>query len=244
VVIVSRAWAKHYYPGESAIGRQLISGGCTTCPLTTVIGVVGDVKYLGLAESSDGVYDPMTQNTITSTNLVARIRGGAVPAAAFTTIRNIVATLDPELAFVEATLRDQIDESLADPRRWTSILGAFSLATVTLATVGIFGLMAYTVRQRRREIGVRMALGAKPSTVVWMIVARGMRYALAGSVAGMLIALWGARWIRSFLFDVGAGDPLTLVGVTLALLATAAVACWLAGRRAADIDPVEAIASN
>jgi len=244
VVIVSRAWARKYYPGESAIGRQLISGGCTTCPLTTVIGVVGDVKYLGLAESSDAVYDPMTQNTITSTNLVARIRGGAIPAAAFTTIRNIVSTLDPELAVVETTLRDEIDASLADPKRWTSILGAFSLATVTLATVGIFGLLAYTVRQRRREIGVRMALGARPSAVVWMIVARGMRYAVAGSVAGILIALWGARWIRSFLFDVGAGDPLTLIGVTFVLLSTAAVACWLAGRRAADIDPVEAIASN
>ena len=244
VVVVSRAWARTYYPGESALGKQLISGGCTTCPLTTVIGVVGDVKYLGLAESSEGVYDPMTQNTITSTNLVARIRGGAIPAAAFTNIRNIVSTLDPELAVVETTLRDQMDAELADPKRWTSILGAFSLATVILATVGIFGLMAYTVRQRRREIGVRMALGAKPSTVVWMIVARGMRYAIAGSVVGILIALWGARWIRSFLFDVGAGDPLTLVGVTLVLLSTAALACWLAGRRAADIPPVEAIASN
>ncbi|TMG79256.1 MAG: FtsX-like permease family protein [Betaproteobacteria bacterium] len=137
-----------------------------------------------------------------------------------------------------------MDRSLADPRRWASILGAFALATVVLATVGIFGLMAYTVRQRRREIGVRIALGAQQFEVVGMIVGRGMRYAVGGSVAGIAIALAGSRWIRAFLFDVGTTDPLTLLSVTVVLLSVAALACWLAARRAARIHPVEAIASN
>ena len=101
--------------------------------------------------------------------------------------------------------------------------------------------MAYAVRMRRREIGVRMALGAEPRAVVRMIVARGMRYALAGSLVGVVIALVGSRWLRSFLFGVGATDPMTLTLVSVALLSAAAVACWLAARRAARIHPVEAI---
>src|SRR5213078_3674932 len=133
-----------------------------------------------LAESSDGVYTPLMQAIPSSANLVARVRGGSVSPATFRAIRDVVAALDPQLAVVETTLRDEVDRSLADPRRWASILGAFALATVVLATVGIFGLMAYTVRQRRREIGVRIALGAQQFEVVGMIVGRGMRYAIGG----------------------------------------------------------------
>jgi putative ABC transport system permease protein len=244
VVVVSQAWAKIYYPEGGALGKQLISGGCTVCPPTTVVGVVGDVKYQGLAASSDAVYDPMAQNTQSSANLVARVRGKVVSATALESLRQMVNSLDPQIAIVETTLREQVDQSLSDPKRWASILGGFALATVVLASVGIFGLMAYTVRMRRREIGVRMALGARPQAVVRMIVARGMRYAVAGSVAGVALALAGGRWLRAFLFDVGATDPVTLLAVTATLLAFAALACWFAARRAARIHPVEAIAGN
>jgi predicted permease len=244
VVLVSRSWAKKYYPDVSAVGRQMIAGGCTTCEPTTVIGVVGDVKYQGLAQSSEAVYSPVTQNMQSSMSLVLRTRAGATPAAAFAAVREIVRSLDPQIALTETTLRREIDESLADPKRWTSVLGAFSLTGVLLATVGIFGLMAYTVRQRRREIGVCMALGATASAVVWNIVASGLRWAAAGSAAGLALALTSGRWIRTFLFDVEANDPFTLGGVLVALLVTAAFACWLAARRAARINPVEAIAAN
>jgi putative ABC transport system permease protein len=222
----------------------MIAGGCTTCEPTTVVGVVGDVKYQGLAESSEAVYSPVTQNVPSSANVVVRMRAGATPAAAFNTVREIVRSLDPQIALTETTLRQEIDDSLADPRRWTTILGAFSVAGVILATVGIFGLMAYTVRQRRREIGVCMALGATTSVVVWSIVRGGLRWAAVGSAAGLALALVTGRWLRTFLFDVEATDPLTLGAVLVLLLATAAFACWLAARRAARIHPVEAIAAN
>ncbi|MGH7720386.1 MAG: FtsX-like permease family protein, partial [Gemmatimonadaceae bacterium] len=235
---------RKYYPDVSAVGRQLIAGGCTTCQPTTVVGIVGDVKYQGLAQSSEAVYQPLAQNMTGSTNLVVRTRAGATPAAAFNAVRDVMQSLDPQIPLTETTLRQELDRSLADPKRWTSILGAFSFAGLLLATVGIFGLMAYTVRQRRREIGVRMALGASTSVVVRDIVARGLRWAVAGSVAGLIVSLLAGRWLRTFLFEVDATDPLTLGGVLALLLATAALACWLAARRAAEIHPVEAIASN
>ena len=243
VVLVSRSWARRYYPDVSAVGKQMVAGGCTTCEPTTVIGIVGDVKYQGLAQSAEAVYRPVAQD-VTSSNVVVRMRAGATPAAAFAAVREVVRSLDPELAPIETTLRQELDDSLADPRRWTSVLGAFSLTGVMLAAVGIFGLMAYTVRQRRREIGVRMALGATAALVVREIVAAGLRWAAAGSVAGLALSLLTARWMRVFLFDVDATDPVTLGGVLALLLATAAVACWLAARRAAQIHPVEAIASS
>jgi putative ABC transport system permease protein len=244
VVLVSRAWARKYYPDVSAVGKQMISGGCTTCYPTTVIGVVGDVKYQGLGQSSEAVYRPIRQAMDASSNVIVRMRPGETPAAAFAAVREVVQSLDPQLPITETTLRAQLDGSLAEPRRWTKILGAFSFAGALLATVGIFGLMAYTVRQRRREIGVRLALGATTPVLVREIVVGGMRWAVAGSVAGLVIALLGGRWLRSFLFGVDATDPLTLGAVLALLLVTATAACWLAARRAADIHPVEAIMSS
>ncbi|HJQ21123.1 MAG TPA: ABC transporter permease [Gemmatimonadaceae bacterium] len=244
VAIVSQSWAKKYYPEGGAVGKQFISGGCTTCPLMTVIGVVGDVKYMGLGSSSDAVYEPLTQYLPSSANLVARVRGSTPSAGSFKALREIVGSMDPQIALVETTLRDEVDRSLDDPRRFATILGSFAFTTVLLASVGIFGLMAYTVRTRRREIGVRMALGAQPGSVVGMIVARGMRYAIAGSVIGIGIALLGGRWLRGFLFGVGSTDPATLALVTITLLTAATLACWFAARRAARIHPVEAIAGN
>jgi predicted permease len=243
-VVVSRSWARKYYPDVSAVGKQMIAGGCTTCEPTTVIGVVGDVKYMGLTQSSEGVYQSVPQYEPSSANVVVRTRPGATPAAAFNVVRQAVRSLDPEIAVTETTLKRELNDSLADPKRWTTILGAFSLTGALLATVGIFGLMAYTVRQRRREIGVRMALGATASAVVREIVAGGLRWAAIGSAAGLVLSLTTGRWIRTFLFEVEATDPLTLAGVVGLLLATAAFACWLAARRAAQIHPVEAIAAN
>jgi ABC-type antimicrobial peptide transport system permease subunit len=222
----------------------MVAGGCTTCEPTTVVGVVGDVKYMGLTQSSDGVYQSVPQYGPSSANVVVRTRPGATPAAAFDAVRGVVRSLDPEIALTETTLQRELDDSLSDPKRWTSILGAFSLTGVLLATVGIFGLMAYTVRQRRREIGVRMALGATTSAVIRDIVAGGLRWAAIGSAAGLVLSLTTGRWIRTFLFEVEATDPLTLGGVVGLLLVTAAFACWLAARRAAQIHPVEAITAN
>jgi predicted permease len=242
VVVVSRSWAKHYFPGEEVVGRRLVEGGCWDCPRTTVIGVVGDVKYEGLAGGSDAVYSPITQARDRSMYLIVRSKAAA--SNAIRTVRDVVGSLDPELPVDGETLEQRLTSSIADPLHWTTILGSFATSAVILAALGIFGLMSYIVRQRRREIGVRMALGAQPSAVLWMIVTRGMRYAIPGTVIGLALVLFEARWLGAFLFGVGTTDPVTLAGVIALLLGVAFVACWLPGWRASRIPPVEAVASD
>ncbi len=249
VVIVSRSWVEHYFPNQRAVGQEIVAGGCTTCPPTTVIGVVGDVKYLGLAGSGDAVYEPLAQYgsqakamNPQTVNLV--VRSTAAPAAVFPAIRDGLRALDPELPVVETTLSQRLEASLADPRRWTALVAAFAATAVMLAALGVFGLMSYVVRQRRREIGVRMALGAEPTSVTRMIVGRGMRYALLGTAIGLGVALLEARWLRALLFEVGPTDPSTIVAVAMLLLLAALLACWLPGWRASRIHPLEALASE
>jgi putative ABC transport system permease protein len=242
VVAVSRAWALRYFPGEPVLGQQLISGGCTECPRTTVVGVVGDVHFLGLANAAEGVYAPLEQEPSRSAALVIRTRG--TPGTVFPLIRGKVAALDPELPFAESLLLDRLRDSLADPRRWTAVLSAFAAVAVLLAALGIFGLMSYVVRQRRREIGVRIALGAQPAMVTRMIVARGMRYALLGTAIGLGLAAVQMRWLRALLFQVAPSDPMALLGGAGVLLLAGFLACWLPGRRAARIKALEAISSE
>ncbi len=242
VVLVSRWWAERYYPGESAVGRQMVEGGCTTCTPTTVIGVVGDVKYLGLTESGDAVYSPLVPSLSRTASLVVRTRD--LPAAALRSLREVVAGLDADLPLVEQTMVERLDRALAGPGRSTAVLSTFAVVAVILAALAIFGLMSYTVRQRRREIGVRIALGAGPAAIERMIVGRGMRYAAVGTVIGLGLTSLEARWLKAFLFGVSATDPLTTVAVAAGLLLVAAIACWLPGLRASRIHPVEAIAAD
>jgi predicted permease len=242
VVVVSRAWAAKYYPETSAVGKELRSGGCTTCPPTTVIGVVGDVPYLGLATAAEGVYAPLVQEGGQSLHLVVRSRLGA--AATFRALRSAVASLDPELAPVEVLMTDHLRRALGDPRRWTAVVGAFAAAGLLMAALGIFGLMSYVVRQRRRELGVRLALGASPRSLTRFVLRGGMRYALLGTLIGLFISAFESRWLGSLLFGVEATDPITLVIAIAVLLGVAAAACWVPGLRAARIKPLEVLAAD
>jgi predicted permease len=242
VVVVSRAWAERFFPQGGVVGRQLIEGGCLECPRTTIVGVVGDVKYLGLRQAGEAVYGPLEQSGARSGHVVARSRAAA--ADGLRALRDAVRSLDPQLPLAETTLESRLDAELADPRRWTAVVGGFGASAALLAALGIFGLMSFVVRQRRREIGVRIALGADPASVTWMVVWRGMRLAGLGAMCGLLLAALEARWLRALLFDVGAADPLTLGAVAAVLLGAALLACWIPGRGAARISPVEAIAAE
>jgi predicted permease len=247
VVIVSRAWAARFFPGEDVIGKRLVAGGCTQCPPTSVIGVVGDVKYLGLAGSDEAVYGALDQSggpgmVSQRVNLVVRSR--APEAAVASSIAAALNTVDPELPLIQTTLTERINVSVAAPRRWASVLTAFAVTALALAALGILGLMSYVVRQRQREIGVRLALGAEPREVVWMIVKRGMRYAVLGTVLGGVIAALEARWLESLLFGVRPLDLATITAVAALLLSVALLACWLPGKRASRIRPLEAIAAE
>jgi putative ABC transport system permease protein len=242
VVLVSRSWAALYYPRRDAVGKQLVSGGCTSCPPTTIVGVVGDAPYRGLRGEVDAVYAPLAQEGGTSLDLVVRSRLGAGPT--LRAIRSAVASLDPNIAPVEVVMTHRLHEALGDPRRWTAVVGAFAGAGALLAALGIFGLMSYVVRQRRRELGVRIALGAAPGSLRRLVVRRGMRYAILGTAIGLGISVFESRWLGSLLFGVRAGDPATVAGAVTALIAIAAAACWVPGFRAGRIRPADVLRSE
>lgn len=242
VILVSRSWAAKFYPGESALGKQLYSGGCTTCPPNTIVGIVGDVLYQGLAGDGVAAYAPLPQQMGRSLSLVVRTSAG-VPA----TIRGLrtgMATLDPDLAPSDIIMSERMEGALGDPRRWAAIVGTFAAAGAFLAALGVFGLMSYVVRQRQRELGVRIALGATPSSLTWLVLSRGLRYAAIGTTIGLVIALLQGRWLASMLYGVRPNDPLTMVGAVILLLLIASVACLIPGLRAARIRPVEALSGD
>ena len=241
-VIVSRTWAAKYYPRESAVGKQLVSAGCTDCPLRTVVGVVSDVHYRGLTGEADAVYEPLAAQPGSDRFLVARSRLGS--AETFRALRGALAAVDPSVAPVETTLADRVQDALGDPRRWTIVIGSFALAGVLLSALGTFGLLAYVVRQRQRELGVRLALGASPASLTGLVVRQGMRYAALGSAIGLALALVQSRWLGPLLFGVEAVDARALGVAAVALLAVAALACAIPGLAAARVRPIEALSAG
>lgn len=244
VLVVSRSWANHYFPNAPVIGQRLISGGCTSCPPDVVVGVVGDVKYEGLAGNGEGVYTPFAPQNGAIRNATLIVRTAAAPETFIKPVTEALRGLDPQLPLAGISLRAQLRQALADPGRWTRILSAFAVTALALSAIGIFGLMSYVVRRQRREIGVRLALGAEPRQITGMIVGRGMRYVAAGTLVGLGLALLEARWIGALLYGVGPRDPAMILSVTLLLAAAAAAACLLPGLRAARIRPIEAISSE
>lgn len=175
-------------------------------------------------------------------NLVVRTR--APEAAVAPSITTALSAIDPDLPVIQTTLTERINASVAGPRRWASVVTTFAVTALALAALGILGLMSYVVGQRRREIGVRLALGADPRAVAWMIVKRGMRYAVLGTVLGGGIAVLETRWLEALLFGINPLDLTTLAAVVALLLAVALAACWLPGWRASRIRPLEAIAAE
>ncbi|HKE90551.1 MAG TPA: ADOP family duplicated permease [Gemmatimonadales bacterium] len=241
VVVVSRAWARHYFSGEDAVGRQMIEGGCVTCPRTTIVGVVGDVRYDGLALPGEAVYAPMEQGAWRRT-LFLFVRTHGTGTAALPAIRAALLAVDAGVSIDQPqAMREVVEGSIDQPRHLATLLLGFAVAALALAAVGIFGLLSYIVASRRREIGVRMALGADARAVVGMIVGRGLWLAGLGAVIGLAVAVVTTRWLAASLFQVSPTDPVTLGLVTLALLVVALVACWLPARRAATTDPVGAL---
>ena len=240
VIVVSRAWANRYFPDGRAVGQKLESGGCTTCPPSIIIGVVGDIKVQGLAEPADAMYVPPPQGWPQQMNVIARTSGPPSEA-----VRRIVVALhgiDAGVPLDQAMpLDDRLYDSVMQPRHWTILLGGFAAAALVLAAVGVFGLLSYSVSTRQREIGVRMALGARASAVTGMFVWRGMGHALVGTALGLALAFGSTRVLANSLFGISTTDPLTLATVTLVLLAVALTASWLPARRAAAVEPVTAL---
>jgi predicted permease len=235
VLVASRAWAQRFTPGEDPVGKRLSSDGKE--PGVEIVGVVGDVKQHGLTEAAPPMlYISVLQNRRSSINLVVRGNGSVLNLAA--AARQAVWAVDPGIAMRRtASLASVLGEDVSQPKLLASLLGLFAGLGLLLGAVGIYGVLAYTVNQRQRELGVRLALGAKPQDVLGLVVRGGMRLAVTGVVIGVLAALLLTRLMGSVLHGVSTHDPLTFVAVSVLLLGVALLACLLPARRAMRVDP-------
>ncbi|HSF40527.1 MAG TPA: ABC transporter permease [Thermoanaerobaculia bacterium] len=242
VAIVNRAMARASWAEGSPLGRRISTDGGATW--RTVVGVVGDVRQHGLAsEVRPEVYVPFEQSPTLAATLLVRTAGD--PRAFSGPLREAVHALDPEQPVEEVrTLEEVRGEALASPRLTAALLALFAGLALVVSAAGVSGVVAFSVSQRTREIGLRMALGARQETVLGMVLLEGMALALAGLALGIAGALAVSRLLSGLLYGVGPTDPVTYGAVSLTLLAAAAVACWIPAQRATTVDPMVALRSQ
>lgn len=242
--IISEAAARQYFSGQDAIGRQITLGSIGN-RTRTVIAVAGDVRVFGLdREPRPMVYYSIRNSRAWNTNTVIW-RSTANPASHAAAIRQIVRRIDPMVALFDVrTLNDMLDNSLAARRFNLYLLGVFAGVSLFLSAIGLFGVMAYLVSQRTREIGIRLALGATARDVLGLVFGRGLTLATAGAVLGVVSAFWLARTLRSLVFEVSTTDPLTFVVAPLLLVFVASLACYVPARRAIRVDPVSTLRAD
>jgi predicted permease len=242
VVIIGKSLADRVFAGRDPIGRRLVYAGVKAPPVT-IIGVVGDVKIGGLDEAIRPViYYPLRQDGGGGANLVVRTSGD--PTALAAAIRNEVRTLEPEVAIFNVNAMDQVISSspAAFMRRFPALLiSIFAGVALLLASIGIYGVVSYSVNQQRHHIGVRMALGAQASDILKMVLRQGLTLALGGMALGIVAALGLTRLLRTLLFGVQATDITTFVSVLTVLFVVALLACLIPARRATRVDPLVAL---
>ena len=239
VVMVNETLARRFWPNEDPIGKRLTRfSDQISCE---IVGVVGDVKQMGLAaETRMEIYMPYDQSPDPYFGLV--IRTLAAPENFANAIQTEVMALDPQQPVsVVKTMRQMAADSVSSQRFNTLMLTIFGVVALILATVGIYGVMSYAVRQRTQEIGIRLALGAQPRDIFKLIVGRGLWLTLVGIAAGLTASLFLTRLMSGLLFGVSAKDPLTLIGISLLLTSVAMLACYLPARRAMKVDPMVAL---
>jgi predicted lysophospholipase L1 biosynthesis ABC-type transport system permease subunit len=205
-----------------------------------VVGIVGSVRQFGLAiEPNPEFYLHHAQAEGAGRRMTLVIRTAADPAPLATAVADAIRELDPDQPVsVLRPLDDILADSIARPRFQMLVLGTFATLALVLAAIGVYGVLAYAVAQRQREIGIRIALGARRSAVVAMVVARGMALAGAGLVLGLLAAAALTRLLRSALFGIDALDPAAFAVAPAVLITAALVASWIPARRAARVDPI------
>jgi putative ABC transport system permease protein len=246
VTIVNRAMADALWPGEDAVGKQ-VGVAATRYPLRTIIGVVANVKQSSLREkTAPQMYVPYSQNEIKNwppmQTMQVAMRSTGDPERTVASVREAMRSVDPDLPLAKvATLTGLVDRSLTQPRFAMFLLAAFGFLSLVLAAIGMYGVISYTVAQRTREIGVRIALGAQRAQVFGMVLAHGARLALAGIALGLAGAWAMTRAISSFLYGVEPGDPLTFGAVSTLFAAVALLACYLPARSAARVNAVVAL---
>ena len=241
VAIVSASMARSYWPGQNPIGKRLRFDDDPTSPWFTVVGLVGDSRQLGLRmEAPPLLFFPYEQFALPFTSVAVR---SSLPQSAVTTLlKSQLAAIDPDLPLGRVTsLEGEFERNVDGPRFRARLIGIFAVLALALAAVGVYGLISFTVTERTREIGIRIALGAVPRQVIVPIIRDGVTLAVTGIAIGLAGAFAAARALSAFLFGVGASDPLTFSGVSVLMLLVAVAASYIPSRRALRIDPIVAL---
>lgn len=239
VAVVNEAMAKHFWPNENALGKRFHFIDETK--LREIVGIVGNTVIDNIGEQPQPViYMPYPQDYSPFAAIVVRTKGD--PQSIVPSVRAQIQSLDPSLAITNVqTIGEIIGQGLWAPRMGAALLGLFGVLALILAAVGVYGVLWYSVTQQTHDIGIRMALGAEPSSVLKLVVGEGLKLAAAGLVVGLIGAALGVRVLSSLLFNVSTYDPVTFVGVSLVLILTAALACYIPARRATQVDPLIAL---
>jgi predicted permease len=241
VVLVNQTFASTFFAGRNPIGQHL--RGNSTAPWSTIIGVVADVRYESLETAAmPQIYSPFLASYPPAGGVSITVRSSLSQAAVVMALRYAVHAVDPNLALLHVRMMSDLTAQANAPRRFqTTLLTVFSVIAFFLAVVGVYGLVAYSVRQRTGEIGLRMALGATRSAIVRLVLRQGFALLFAGYLLGMVGAICFSHVLRSFLYEVPAIDPVILSLVPAALVAAGLGACAIPGFRAASVDAIVAL---
>jgi ABC-type antimicrobial peptide transport system permease subunit len=244
VVIVDRVLADRYFKGVDPIGQE-IRLGVNGQSERTIVGVVAPVKHAGLDDptTKETLYFPFSQRPVETFTLIARTT--IPPDELMHSVRQAVLSIDPEQPLFDLqTLSSRIEGTLRQRKVPMRLLGVFGGMALLLAALGVYGVLAFNVGQRRREFGIRTALGATMRDVSNLVLRQGIRLVALGTVFGLMGYVAFSRFLRSFVFDISPLDPVSLVLGPAVLLVVALLACWLPARGAAKVDPMKALRSE
>jgi putative ABC transport system permease protein len=244
VAVIGASMAALSFPGEDPVGRTIKFGRDADDPEVEIVGVVGDVDHYVLGETPiPQVYVPFAQRSARGIRFV--VKSSVAPESLASAVRAVIGDVDPDQPLVDVqTARAMVDDAVSLPRFRTLLMSVFGIAALLLAAVGLYGVLAYSVSQRTREMGVRVALGASRGSVLGLVLREGVPLVLAGLLVGIAGSVALSRVLETFLFAVGTHDPVVFVAVPLVLALVALVAMLLPARRAARVDPVTALAES
>jgi predicted permease len=246
-LIVNQSMARRYWPNEDALGRRVsIDDHPKERDWMTIVGIVGDVKDKPDSPAAEmAFWWPIAQSPVSVNGMAVAVRGSADPALLANDLRQAVRQLDPTLAVANIRPMDDIaDANVSTPRFALFLVALFAGLALTLAAIGIYGVISYAVSQRMQEFGLRMALGAQAGDVRRLVLRQGVKLALMGVALGLVGGLALSRVLWSLLYEVSAADPATFTAVSVTAIAVAALACYLPARRATAVDPANALRSE
>jgi predicted permease len=239
--IVNAAFAKRYFGGRSPLGARIcIGSGPDAKPDIEIVGVMSDFSYRGIREESEQAFFPFYEGEATGGTFYVKVRGNA--ESSFASLRSIVRGIDPALPMMDfRTVAEQVDRSLNTERLLAMLSSSFGTLALLLSLVGLYGIMSFVVTQRTREIGIRLALGARRSSAIWLILRDTLAMICVGIGVGLPVAWALARLAQSQLYEVRPADPIVVATAVVILCAAAMGAALVPARRASTVDPTQAL---